>query len=67
MVYILAGVRQRRISDRHVGIRRERPGPLLVGLISVVVGVGLLVAAGAPRDLIALEAAMAVGLGSSLV
>jgi membrane-associated phospholipid phosphatase len=67
MVYILAGVRQRRITDRHVGVRHERPRPLLVGVLSVMVGVGLLVVSGAPRELIALEAAMAVGLWSSLL
>jgi hypothetical protein len=67
MAYILVGVRRRRLSDRHVGIRCERPVPLLVGLSSVVIGVGLLAIAGAPRALVALEAAMAVGLGSSLL
>src|ERR687886_449145 len=60
MVYILVGVRRRRLSDRHVGVRHERPLPLLVGVASVVVGVELLIQAGAPRELIALEAAMAV-------
>ena len=63
----LAGVRQRRLSDQHVGGRHERPLPLLVGVASVVVGVELLIQAGAPRELIALEAAMAVGLGTSLL
>jgi hypothetical protein len=67
MAYILIGVRRRRLSDRHVGVRHERPLPLLIGVVSVVVGVGLLIQVGAPRELIALEAAMAVGLGSSLL
>jgi hypothetical protein len=66
MAYILVGVRRRRLTDRHVGVRQERPLPLLVGVASVV-GVGLLIQVGAPRELIALEAAMAVGLGSSLL
>lgn len=67
MAYILVGVRRRRLSDRHVGVRRERPLPLLVGVASVLVGVGSLVALRAPRELIALEAAMAVGLATSLL
>ena len=67
MAYILVGVRRRRLSDRHVSIRGQRPLPLFVGAASVVVGVGLLAQAGAPRELVALEAAMAVGLGSSLL
>jgi membrane-associated phospholipid phosphatase len=46
---------------------RLRAWPLLVGVFSVLVGVGLLVVSGAPRELIALEAAMVVGLGSSLL
>ena len=50
-----------------MGGRHERPLPLLVGVASVVVGVELLIQAGAPRELIALEAAMAVGLGTSLL
>jgi membrane-associated phospholipid phosphatase len=67
MAYIVVGVRRRQLSDRHVRMRRERPLPLMIGVASVVVGVVLLIQAGAPRDLIALEAAMAVGLGSSLL
>jgi hypothetical protein len=67
MAYILLGVRRRRLSDRHVGVRGQRPLPLLVGVASVVVGVASLVVLRAPRELVALEAAMAVGLGMSLV
>ena len=41
--------------------------PLLGGVVSVGIAIGLLVLAGAPRDLLALEAAMAVGLGLTLL
>src|ERR671933_454424 len=67
MAYILVGVRRRPLSDRHVGVRDERPLPLLVGVASVLVGVGSLVVLQAPRELVALEAAMAVGFGTSLL
>src|SRR5919202_6361807 len=60
MAYILVGVRRRPLSDRHVGVRHERPLPLLVGVASVLRVLQV------PRDLVALEAAMAVGLGTSL-
>ncbi len=65
--YILRGVRRRRLSDHHVGVREQRPLPLLVGVASVLVGLALLAAWGAPRDLVALVAAMAVGLATSLL
>src|ERR687886_1161693 len=67
MAYIVVGVRRRRLSARHVGVRHERPLPLLVGVASVLVGVGSLVVLQAPRELVALEAAMSVGLGTSLL
>src|SRR5919202_6041024 len=44
----------------HVGVRGERPLPLLVGVASVLVGVGSWGSCRRPRDLVALEAAMAV-------
>jgi hypothetical protein len=67
MAYIIRGVRRRRLTDHHVGLRQQRILPLLVGILSVLLGIGLLVLAQAPRDLVALVAAMAVGLGSSLL
>jgi membrane-associated phospholipid phosphatase len=65
--YILRGVRRRRLTDHHVGVREQRPLPLLVGIASVLAGLALLAAWGAPRDLVALVAAMAVGLATSLL
>jgi membrane-associated phospholipid phosphatase len=48
-------------------VREQRARPLLVGIASVVVGLLLLAALGAPRPLVALVAAMAVGLATSLL
>jgi hypothetical protein len=58
---ILRGVRRGRLSDRHIGERSQRTGPLLFGLGSVLVGLTLLVAGGAPRELIALIVASFAG------
>jgi hypothetical protein len=67
LAYILREVRRRRLSDRHVSIRAQRPLPLLVGIGSVLIGLALLTRWGAPRDLVALVAAMAVGLLTALL
>ncbi|MFC7275768.1 hypothetical protein ACFQS1_17400 [Paractinoplanes rhizophilus] len=58
---ILRGVRRGRLSDRHIGERSQRTGPLLSGLGSVLAGLALLVAGGAPRELIALVVASFAG------
>ena len=65
--FILAGVRRGRWSDHHVSEQQHRRAPLLVGIASVLVGLGLLWAGHAPRDLIALIAAMLVGLAVTLL
>lgn len=67
LIYVLRRVRQGRLSDRHVGIRRQRPVVLGVGVASVVAGFGLLAVLGAPRELLALVVAMVVGLTVSLL
>jgi membrane-associated phospholipid phosphatase len=61
-LYILSQVRRRRLTDRHVRERRQRPVPLLVAIASVLVGLVLLASLGAPRELVALVAAGAAGL-----
>lgn len=66
-LFILRGVWRGRLSDHHVGIRAQRPIPLLMGIVSVLIGLGLLVAWRAPRDLVALVGAMTVGLVVSLL
>jgi len=55
---ILLGVRRGRLTDRHIGRREQRLGPLLVGLASVLVGVLALAVAGAPRQLVTLVIGM---------
>lgn len=66
LVYILDQVRRRRLTDHHIVRREQRPLPMLVGVSSVLIGLALLVALGAPRELVALVTAMTVGLGACL-
>lgn len=66
-LYVLRGVRRRRLSDRHVRVRAQRPLVLLIGVTSIVVVLTLLVIGGAPRELVALVAAMLIGLAASLL
>ncbi len=64
---LVRGARQGRWEDHHVGEREKRPTVILVILSSVLVGTALLAAAGAPRELLALLAAMIAGLMVTLV
>jgi membrane-associated phospholipid phosphatase len=64
---ILVGVRRGRFTDHHVGVRQQRALPMLMGIASVLIGLGLLVVFRAPRQLVALVAAMTVGLSVSLL
>lgn len=66
-LYLLRGVRRKQLTDHHVYLRRQRPRPLSIGVVSVLVGLGLMVILGAPRELVALVVAMAVGLALSLL
>jgi hypothetical protein len=61
-LYVLRGVRTGRLSDHHLGDHRQRRGPLLVGLVSVVTGFAVLFAAHAHRELLAAVFAGGVGL-----
>ncbi len=65
--YIIRGVRRRRFTDHHVSVREQRPIVLLFGIASVLAGIAVLIILGAPRDLVALVGAMAVGLMSSML
>ncbi len=60
--YIVRQVHRGRLTDHHIAVREQRRLPLTVGVASVVAGLLVLVAAGAPRELLALVAAGAVGL-----
>lgn len=62
VLYLAHQVRRQRLSDIHLRVREQRPVPLLVGLTSVLVGLGLLVGLGASRELLAVIGAMAAGL-----
>ncbi len=64
-LFILRGVMRRRLTDHHVRLREQRPIPLIVGAASVLIGLGLLAWSGAPREMVALVAAMLVGLVTS--
>jgi hypothetical protein len=66
-LYILRGVRRGGLTDHHVGVRQQRTVPLLVGVASMLVGLILLGLWDAPRDLVALVAAAAAGLGVALL
>ena len=62
LAYLLRGARQGRWEDHHVGEREKRPAAILAILGSVLVGVALMVALDAPRQLLALMGAMVAGL-----
>lgn len=63
--YIVVGVLRGRLTDHHIDLREQRRIPLAFGIASVLTGLALLVAFRAPRDLVALVAAGAVGLAVS--
>jgi hypothetical protein len=65
--YVLRGVRRRHLTDIHVGQREQRSPPLLVAIGSIFVSLALLVVLGAPRELVALVAAMTAGLLATLL
>ena len=67
LFYVLRGVRRGKLSDRHVGVRAQRPLPMVIGVTAVVVALAALSILGAPRELVALIAAMFVGLATSLL
>jgi hypothetical protein len=61
-LYVLRGVRTGRITDHHVGDRRQRLVPLLVGMASVLAGLVVLLLAHAHRELLAAVGAGGIGL-----
>ena len=64
---VLVGVRRHQWTDRHLRTRQQRPVPLLAGIASFLVGLGMLVVLDAPRQLTALMVAMLTGLAATLV
>jgi membrane-associated phospholipid phosphatase len=67
MLIIRYGVQRRRLSDRHVSIRQQRPLPIALAILSIAVGLATLVVIHAPRELLAVVVAMLVGLLISLI
>lgn len=67
VAYLIRGVRRRQFTDHHVRLREQRPLAFLVGIASLLVGLTLMALLGAPRELVALVAAMGVGLIVSLL
>lgn len=65
-MFLVRGVRQKRWANHHVPERELRNVPLLVALVSVLVGLALLAWLGAGRQLLALTGAMVAGLVVSL-
>ncbi|MFC4144750.1 phosphatase PAP2 family protein [Micromonospora mangrovi] len=55
---IWVGVRRGRLTDHHIGVREQRRMPLVYGLLSVLVGLSVLILAGAPQPLIAMVVVM---------
>jgi membrane-associated phospholipid phosphatase len=64
---VIAGVRRRRWTDRHLRARHQRPIAFLAGIASVLVGLVVLLALDAPRQLVALVVAMFTGLVTALL
>lgn len=59
---VLVGVRRGRLGDRFIGDRSERPKPMALAVLCSGVGLGVLVALGAPADLLRLLVAVLAGL-----
>ena len=62
MLFIVRGARLGRWDGHHVRNREGRRVPLLLCLASTIAGLVILLAGGAPRDVVALNAAMLVTL-----
>ena len=60
--YVLHGVRRGRLTNHHIPERADRRIPLLFGTASLIAGLLLLLALGAPREVLALLTAGGVGL-----
>ncbi|MEU4559797.1 phosphoesterase PA-phosphatase [Actinoplanes sp. NPDC023936] len=60
--YVLHGVRRGRLTNHHIPERADRRVPLLFGTASLAAGLALLVALGAPREVLALLGAGGCGL-----
>ncbi|MGW0708947.1 hypothetical protein ACWD4G_23860 [Streptomyces sp. NPDC002643] len=64
---IMLGVKRGHWTDKHVRVREQRVVPLLATTASVLIGISLLVALQAPREVFALVVAMLVGLITTMI
>ncbi|MGH3379474.1 MAG: hypothetical protein ACRDP6_32545 [Actinoallomurus sp.] len=62
MSVVVIGVIRRRYTDHHLTTHEDRKVFLIIALFLVVAGTIVLAVAGAPRDVVAVEAAMLAGL-----
>lgn len=67
LAFLKLGARLGRWSDHHVTAREQRRLPFLFVIASVAAGISLLIAGGAPRNLVALVAGMLAGLAAMLM
>lgn len=63
---LVLGIRRGRLGDRHLRKREERPLMMVIGLVSVVVGLLVVSWLDAPRELYALVGAMVAGVAVAL-
>lgn len=63
---MMLGIRRGHLGDRHLSKRQERPVMMVIGLVSVTIGLLLTWWLGAPRALFALVAAMVAGVAVAL-
>jgi hypothetical protein len=63
---LMLGIRRGHLGDRHLTERTERPLMMVIGLVSVTVGLLLTWWLGAPRAVFALVAAMVAGVAVAL-
>jgi membrane-associated phospholipid phosphatase len=66
MGFIFRAMKRGQVTDHHVGVREQRLVPLAVCILSVVAGIGVLIALGAPKPMVALSAAEFAGLAVTL-
>jgi hypothetical protein len=64
---MLRGIRGGQLNDRHLRLREQRPRMMAIGLISASLGLGAMVALGAPRELFGVVAAMVAGVAVALI
>jgi membrane-associated phospholipid phosphatase len=62
LTYVMIGVRRGRLSDVHLAIRSQRHAVVAIGVTSTVIGLVILEAVGAPKEVVAVVVAMLAGL-----